>query len=101
MIDILLCHTAVQRLGLWENYLACCGKMLPYLVAAGHHNYSNALPLFLQEMNTLDEFAPDVYEAFKAGHFTVRTTEGSFNGVPADMALEQTYNKDVKKVHVA
>jgi len=97
MIDILLCHTASQRLGLWDDYLAYCGKILPYLVAAGHHNYSSALPLFLHEMHTLSETAPEIHNYFKDGHFTIRTKEGAFNGVPADMALEQTYNKDVKE----
>lgn len=97
MIDILLKCTAAQRSGQWEGFLSSVGQMIPYVVASGHHNYATALPLFLCEMKDLKNKAPDVYAQFQRGNFVVRRTKGRFNAVPTDMALEQTYNKDVKE----
>ena len=99
MIHILLQFTAAQRSGDWEQTIAGANKMLPFIVAAGHHNYSYSLPLFLKEMNDLWNTAPEVYEHFLKGNFVVRRKAGSFNGVATDMALEQTYNRDAKESH--
>ena len=99
MIHILLRFTAAQRSGNWEQTLTEAGNMLPFIVAAGHHNYSYSLPLFLKEMNNLRNTAPEVYHHFMKGHFVVRRKAGAFNGVPTDMALEQTYNRDAKESH--
>ena len=38
-----------------------------------------------------------IWYYFIKGHFVVRRKAGSFNGVPTDMALEQTYNRGVKE----
>lgn len=99
MIHILLRFTAAQRSGDWEQTLTEAGNMLPIIVAAGHHNYSYSLPLFQKEMNSLWSTAPEVYQHFMKGHFVVRRKTGSFNAVPTDMALEQTYNRDAKESH--
>jgi len=70
--------------------------MLPYLVAAGHYKYVSCLPHYLAAMRALPTLAPDIALAFNNGKFTVRQTEGRFNGVWTDMQLEKTYNRDAK-----
>ena len=72
--------------------------MLPYLVFDGHHKYVSCLPHCLNEMDKLQETAPEVHEQFMAGHFGVRRVSGKFNAVWTDMALEQSYNRDAKAV---
>ena len=47
-------------------------------------------------MRSLPTVAPEVHREFKDGKFTVHQTEGCFNGVWTDMALEKTYNRDAK-----
>ena len=47
-------------------------------------------------MRALSQCAPYVHECFLNGKFTVHHTKGRFNGVWADMALEQTYNCEGK-----
>ena len=47
-------------------------------------------------MRALPILAPDIAVAFSNGQFTVRQTEGQFNSVWTDMALEKTYNHDAK-----
>ena len=96
MIMILKRYIHAERAGLWEEHLAEVEKMLPYLVADGHYKYVSCLPHYLEAMRGLPTFAPDVFTAFKDGQFTVRQTEGRFNGVWTDMALEKTYNRDAK-----
>ena len=78
------------------EHLAEIQQMLPYIVAAKHTNYMSCLPLHLREMRDLEEKHPAVHNNFIRGRFTVHHTEGRFNGVSTDMALEQTYNKEGK-----
>lgn len=85
-----------ERVALWEEHLAEVEKMLPYLAAAGHYKYVSCLPYYLEEMKNLSTLAPNIYRKFKGGNFTVRQTEGRFNGVWTDVALEKTYNRDAK-----
>ena len=96
MVMILKRFIHAERAGLWEEHLAEVEKMLPYLVAAGHYKYVSCLPHYLEAMRSLPTLAPYIYKAFKAGQFTVHQTEGRFNGVWTDMALEKTYNRDAK-----
>jgi hypothetical protein len=84
------------RAGMLEEHLAEVEKMLPYLVAAGHYKYVSCLPHYLEAMRGLPTLAPNIVKAFKDGQFTVRQTDGRFNGVWTDMALEKTYNRDAK-----
>ena len=70
--------------------------MLPYLVAAGHYKYVSCRPHYLAAMRALPTLAPDIAVVFNNGQFTVRQTEGRFNGVWTDMQLEKTYNCDAK-----
>ena len=46
--------------------------MLPFVVAAGHHNYIYSLPMCLKEMSNLKNPAPYVYQYFTKGHYDVR-----------------------------
>ena len=48
-------------------------------------------------MNELKNTTPEVWSYFMKGCFAVRRKDCSFNRVPADMALEQTYNRDAKE----
>ena len=68
--------------------------MLPYTVSSGHSKYMSCLQIHLNEMNNLPQSAPEVHQAFEEGNFRVHATEGGFNGVWTDLALEQTYNKE-------
>ena len=70
--------------------------MLPYIVAAKHTNYMSCLPLYLKEMRDLEEKHPAIYNDFNRGRFAVHRTEGRFNGIWTDMALEHPYNKEGK-----
>ena len=97
MTDLLTRLSASIHDGLWNDYLSALGDILPYLVAARHFNYSYSLPLYIREMKKLADTAPEVYKQFTDGKFVVRRSNGQGNAVSPDLALEQTYNKDVKE----
>lgn len=92
MVMILRRFIHAKHTGLWEEHSAEVEKMLPYLVAAGHYKYVSCLPHYLKAMRSLPTLAQTIYSEFKDGKFTVHQTEGRFNGVWTDMALEKTYN---------
>ena len=96
MVMILKRYIHAERAGLWQEHLAEVEQMLPYLVAAGHYKYVSCLPHYLEAMRSMSTLAPNIFQAFKEGQFTVRQTEGRFNGVRTDMTLEKTYNRDAK-----
>lgn len=96
MVLILKRYIHAERAGLWKQHLIEVRNMLPYTVASGHTKYMSCLPIYLNEMNNLPSTAPDIQKEFEAGNFTVYQTEGIFNGVWTDLALEQTYNKEGK-----
>ena len=84
MVGILKRYIQAERFGVWNDHLVEAHKMLPFLVAARHTNYTACLPL--------PQNVPAVYEAFQIGNFNVDQVSGPFNGVWTDIALEQTYN---------
>ena len=93
MMDIVRRYIYAERSGNWTLHLATVEEMLPYLVAAGHMKYTACIPQYITAMKSLPA---SVQLEFQMGNCTVRRKEGKFNGVWADMALEQTFNKDAK-----
>jgi hypothetical protein len=53
MIMILKRFIYAERAGVWTQHLNEVDNMLPYLVAAGHHNYVACIPHYLKEMKDL------------------------------------------------
>ena len=71
-------------------------NMIPYIVSSGHIKYAICLPIYLTEMRALPETHPSVFQSFSQGNFTVHRSKGNFNGIWADLAMEQTFNRDGK-----
>ena len=62
----------------------------------GRTNYSRWCSVYFQDMLSLSKRAPEVFDAFKRGRFTVKRFDSSFTSVSTDQALEQSINKDSK-----
>ena len=88
MLSILKRFIKAERAGKCMEHLAEIQHMLPYIVIAKHTNDVSCLPIYLREMRDLEEKHPAVYNNFIRGRFTVHRTEGRFNCVWTDMALE-------------
>ena len=96
MVMILKRYIHAERAGLWKQHLTEVENMLPFMVSAHHTRYMSCIPLYLKDMKALSTEHPEVHERFMNGDFTVHCSEGRYNGVWSDMALEQTYNKEGK-----
>ncbi|GBP23591.1 hypothetical protein EVAR_80207_1 [Eumeta japonica] len=65
-------------------------QMLPYFFSTNHTNYIRGVTLYLQDMMKLPL---EVEDDMKRGMLSVKRTEGTFNGVSPDLALEQSRNR--------
>ena len=92
-MDIVRRYIYAERSGNWTLHLATVEEMLPYLVSAGHTKYTGCVPQYITAMKSLPA---SVELEFQMENFTPWRREGKFNGVWADMALEQTFNKDAR-----
>ena len=87
---IFLClrYIRAEREGDWYLHIDTVELMLPLFYAAGHVNYARDALIYLREMQKLPE---NVKKHFLKGEHTVQHTEGIFNGLWSDMAIETTY----------
>ncbi|KAJ8321079.1 hypothetical protein KUTeg_002666 [Tegillarca granosa] len=96
MVLILKRYIHAERSGSWTQHLKEVENMLPYTISSQHAKYMVCLPLYLRDMKELPKKHPNVYENFIIRNFNVHRTNGKFNGIWTDLALEQTYNKEGK-----
>lgn len=96
MVDILFKFIKAERTGNWDLHLKMVHKMLPYLSAAGHHNYTKSLHIYPQKMDKLKETHPEVYSQFQEGHHVIRRSDRFWAGLSTDLVIEQVLMRSVK-----
>ncbi len=94
MVATLLDFIRAERDANWEHHLASAAQMLPYILAYDHTHYTRWASVYLTNMKLLPHTAPEVHQEFMQGNFTVKRSDGAFNNVWSDMALEQSVNRD-------
>ena len=82
-----------ERLGNWSQYLSSLKLMLPYFAGTGHRASTRSVSLFIQEMESLDDFTK---QQFEDGTFVVRRTEKAYAGISVDLAIEQSLMASIK-----
>lgn len=85
-----------ERTSDWELHLFTLQKMLNLFAATGHINYAKCARLYLQEMKSLPQRNPWVYNQLIRGQHTVRRTERNWTGIWTDLAIEQTLMRSLK-----
>ena len=78
MISILMGFIRADREGNWPLHLELFSKMLPWFFIYDHSNYARWGPVYLADMKALPTTAPEVFNEFVAGRFTIKRTEGRF-----------------------
>ena len=68
-------------------------SILPYFALFDCVNYLWWCSLYLEDMHSLPETAPEIHQSFIEGKFVVKRTPGKFKAVAADQCLEQTINR--------
>ena len=85
-----------DREGEWSLHLNTVQSILPYFALFDCVNYLRWCSLYLEDMRSLPETAPEIHQAFLQGQFVVKRTPGKFKAVAADQSLEQTINRSQK-----
>ena len=67
--DILLGLLQVSREGVWDLHLHAIRLMIPWCFAYDRLNYARYLPAYYAQMTNLAASQPEIYQAFKDGHF--------------------------------
>ena len=98
MTDILNKFIASERMGDWIGHLNAMQEMLPYFAATGHNFYLKSGYVYLQEMASLSEKHPSIYQAFCNGNHVVRRSDRFWGGLPSDLVIEQVLMRSVKSV---
>ena len=70
-------------------YIQTLLKLVPWLFAFDHTNYSHWIPVHISDMVNLQTTHPRVYYEFMKGHFAVNKTNNIFSAMAIDRCHEQ------------
>ncbi len=96
MTELLRRFIKAERMGNWDLHLKTLSDMLPYFAASGHNLYTKSAYLYLQNMSTLEQDHPDVFQYFQNGYHVIRRTDRYWAGISTDLAIEQVLMRSVK-----
>lgn len=96
MVKLLQTFIKAERSGNWQLHLRTMQDMLPYLAATGHNNYTKSVQLYLQDMYSLEEKHPQVYQHFQQGLHVIRRSDRYWAGLPPDLVIEQVLMRSIK-----
>ena len=81
----------------WCLQLSAIQSMIAWYFSYDKVNYAGYLSAYFAEMSNLPEKNPCVYEAFKAGQFSVQMSSNNpFGRIPVDQTTEVTVSKDLE-----
>ena len=72
----------------WPLHLRAVSLMIPYFVAAGHHNYARYGLYYLRSSEALPD---EICRQFLQGEHVTRHLAGAWNGMWTDMMIETTF----------
>jgi hypothetical protein len=96
MIAVLQQFIRAERIGDWTGHLRSLRKMLPYFAASGHYLYLKSAYIYLQNMMSLENKHPEVYQQFLVGNHVVRRTDRYWGGLSTDLIIEQVLMRSLK-----
>ena len=96
MVDILRQFLKAERTGNWRLHLHALQRMLLFLAAAGHSQYTKSLHIYLQHMQELKHRHTAVHNAFMQGHHVLRRSDRYWAGLSTDLVIEQVLMRSVK-----
>ena len=96
MVLLLLQFIKDERTGNWKLHLSATAAMIPHFFSMDRVNYARWLPVYLSDMNSLQENHPDVHQEFMDGNHSVSRSKQPFAQVWPDMTQEQPINLDSK-----
>ena len=96
MVTEMLTFIRAFRTGDWKLHLQTLAKFSRYFFAHDMINYACMIPIYLAEMESLNESDPDIVQEFQQGNWVVnKNSDTSFCALGADQALEHI-NRSMK-----
>uniref|UniRef100_UPI00358FFA87 uncharacterized protein n=1 Tax=Myxine glutinosa TaxID=7769 RepID=UPI00358FFA87 len=96
IVEVILLFLRGTREANWELHLASVRRMLPWVFAYDHLNYSRYLPVYWLEMSDLATTHPTIHQQCLEGDFAVQRSNNAFAKLAYDQTIEQTANRDSK-----
>ena len=78
----------VDREGNYALHLELFSNLLLWFAIYDHTNYARCGPVCLADIRALPTTAPEVFNEFVAGRFSIKRTEGKFKQMATNQALE-------------
>ena len=95
MVEVLLFLRDTRETN-WELHLASIRKMLPWIFAYDHVNYSRYLSVYWLEMCNFLFTHPEIQKQRSEGAFAVQRSHNAFATIACNQGIEQTVNRDSK-----
>jgi hypothetical protein len=96
MIAVLQQFIHAERIGDWTEHLRSLRKMLPYFSASSHYLYLKSAYIYLQNIMSLEDKHPEVYQQFLVGNHVVRRTVRYWGGLSTDLIIGQVLMRSLK-----
>ena len=85
-----------ERTSNWQLHLDSSTEILNLFASTGHINYARSARLYIQQMQSLQEDHPWLFEQFTKGEHAVKRSNHSWPGLCSDLVIEQTFMRPVK-----
>jgi hypothetical protein len=76
-----------DREGNWQLHIETVEAVLPYFAAFDSTNYLRSGSLYLADMQSLPQTAPDIHENILSGGFMIKRSSAPFTAIAMDMCL--------------
>ena len=94
-VACILMFLRATREGDWKLHLESLKALTKYFFAHDCLDYARLVPLYLAQMEKIEDDDPDIYNEFMQGNFCVNKNEIPFGAIGADHAIEHV-NKMMK-----
>ena len=92
-LDVLKRFIIAERTSNWSLHTDSTLRIFNVFASSGHSNYAKSARMYIQQMQSLAEEYPWLYEKFVAGFHAVRR---HWSGLRSDLVIEQTLMRSFK-----
>ena len=89
LVDNVKASHRAQRTGDFKMYFKSLQNKQPYFPASGHNNYGKSVPIFIQDMLSLENTNPEAWKCYNDGFFFVRRSDRFWAALSPDLVIEQ------------
>ena len=95
-VGVLKRFILAERTSNWTLHVQSTADMLNLFAASGHIHYAKSARFYVQQMQSLPEKYPWLYDIFIHGLHAVRRSNRHWSGLWSDLVIEQTLMRTIK-----